>query len=95
MPPVTMEECNDRNGNVGIQIDDNMICANKPGTQVSGCHGDSGGPYVCTNSAGQWVLQGVVNWGSSSCNIDQRYTVFGRVAFYRTWINYHLTGGKG
>ena len=44
LPTVTLAECKRKNGNVGIQVNDNMICASKPSTQVSGCHGDSGGP---------------------------------------------------
>jgi len=93
MPPVTLAECKKKNGNIGIQVNDNMVCATKPGTQISGCHGDSGGPYVCKTPAGRWVLQGDVSWGSGSCDINQLYTVFGRVAKFRNWIDMHTNGG--
>ncbi|KAK3755006.1 hypothetical protein QZH41_001976 [Actinostola sp. cb2023] len=93
MPSVSLADCKKKNGNIGIPVTDAMVCGAKPGTQISGCHGDSGGPYVCKNSAGRWVLQGDVSWGSGSCNINQLYTVFGRVAKFRNWIDMHTAGG--
>lgn len=64
-----------------------MLCAGVSGTILSGCHGDSGGPYVCQTSGGNWVLQGDVSWGSPRCSAAERYTVFGRVAKFRNWID--------
>lgn len=74
----------DINPNGGVT--NNMLCAG--GNQKSGCEGDSGGPVVCMNSDGQYVLQGVVAWGSPKCSLAKdRYSVFTRVARYIDWIN--------
>jgi secreted trypsin-like serine protease len=94
MPSVSHAECKRKNGNIGIQITDVMVCGGKSNTLISGCHGDSGGPYVCKNSAGRWVLQGDVSWGNPQCDSRQKYTVFGRVAKFRNWIDMHTSGGN-
>ena len=88
MPVVTNEVCKKQN-NVwgGTDITSKMLCAgNKPGTSQSGCHGDSGGPYVCTEDGEHWTLTGVVSWGSSTCDRANKYTVFARVSEFITWI---------
>ena len=79
-------------GGSSLSITDQMICAGKEGTVLSGCHGDSGGPYVCRNSAGRYVLQGAVSWGSSRCSASELYTVFARVAQFRNWIDQNIGG---
>ena len=64
-----------------------MLCARNPKNVFSsGCHGDSGGPLVCENAAGRMVLQGVVSWGSSTCDALERATVFTRVGAFLPWI---------
>ncbi|XP_057305015.1 chymotrypsin B-like isoform X1 [Hydractinia symbiolongicarpus] len=71
-------------------ITDEMICAAniKPSLTIhSGCHGDSGGPLVCRYTDGAWELQGIVSWGSASCNTTDAYTVFARVSKFRYWID--------
>ncbi|XP_065071932.1 plasminogen-like [Rhopilema esculentum] len=88
MPVVTNEVCKKQN-NVwgGADITSKMLCAgNKPGTNQGGCHGDSGGPYVCTEDGEHWTLTGVVSWGSSTCDRADKYTVFARVSEFITWI---------
>lgn len=70
-----------------LKITDNMLCAGVSGTNLSGCHGDSGSPYVCQTAGGNWVLQGAVSWGSSRCSAAELYTVFARVAKFRNWID--------
>ncbi len=65
-----------------------MICADdKEKIFTSGCHGDSGGPFVCENEAGHMVLQGAVSWGSPVCDAMDHYTVFTKVSKYREWID--------
>ncbi|KAJ7393860.1 hypothetical protein OS493_003527 [Desmophyllum pertusum] len=91
LPSVTNSECAKKlatsPGGSSLQITQNMICGGVNGTILSGCHGDSGGPYVCQNSAGNWVLQGAVSWGSPRCSAAERYSVFARVAKFRNWID--------
>jgi secreted trypsin-like serine protease len=70
-----------------LTITENMICGGKEGSIISGCHGDSGGPYVCKDTSGRWFLQGSVSWGSPRCSTAERYTVFARMAKFRTWID--------
>ncbi len=68
-----------------------MVCAGHGGkTRVSGCQGDSGGPFVCRGAGGQWVLQGAVSWGSGTCDARVGYTVFSRVAQFRSWIDQEM-----
>ena len=66
---------------------DTMLCARNPkNVFTSGCHGDSGGPLVCEDNNGRMVLQGVVSWGSSTCDSLDRATVFTKVASFLPWI---------
>jgi len=94
MPIVSNEECGKRNTNKQgkSRILKTMMCAgyNDTETIVSGCMGDSGGPFVCKTSEGFWNLQGVVSWGSNRCDVQHRYTVFTRVNKFIQWINQHM-----
>jgi len=85
---VSQTTCSNMNTrNMGIPITQNMVCAGLgPYNSNSGCHGDSGGPFVCQASDGRWVLEGAVSWGSQTCETRQGYTVFARVSNYRSWI---------
>lgn len=74
----------------GLQITPEMLCANQSVAYLSGCHGDSGGPYVCQNDLGRWVLQGVVSWGSDKCDAKSAFTVLARVAKFRTWVDSYI-----
>jgi len=89
LPVVSKENCAARNTkNLHIQITDAMLCAGKKAGswgKVSGCHGDSGGPFVCKNGD-RWELQGVVSWGSPQCDILKAYQVFARVNHFKAWI---------
>ena len=70
-----------------------MLCARNPfNIFTSGCHGDSGGPLVCENVAGRMVLQGVVSWGSATCDALDRSTVFTKVAAFMPWIKKFVQG---
>merc|ERR1711881_388858 len=67
-------------------ITDRMICGGDEGkTAKSGCHGDSGGPFVC-NVNDRWELHGPVSWGSPRCKSSEAYTVFARITTLRPWI---------
>ena len=98
MPVVSNGACAaklDTSPNGGIHSRDNrtwivtskMICAGDAGkTKTNGCYGDSGGPFQCKNSAGQWVVYGIVSWGDPDCSSSNHYTVFTRVSVFRKWI---------
>jgi len=89
LPTVTNGKCRKQNSKWGgTEITKNMLCAGQePGTKMSGCHGDSGGPYVCTNNGRKWTLTGAVSWGSARCDRSEKYTVFARVSEFRDWID--------
>jgi len=74
------------------RITDQMLCAANTDVAAnqSGCHGDSGGPFVCQNSNGSWTLHGAVSWGSPRCDIKDAYTVFARVGQFRNWIEQNM-----
>ena len=74
-----------------------MLCAGQRDTILSGCHGDSGGPYVCRDRSNpsRFVLHGVVSWGSSRCAAHERYTVFARVSKFRNWIDQEIKKALG
>ena len=73
-----------------------MLCAGVDNTILSGCHGDSGGPYVCLNSDKKtYTLHGAVSWGSGTCNARLIFTVFARVTQFRAWIKQHTGIGGG
>jgi len=91
LPPVSNGDCAIKlassPGGSSMKITPQMLCAGKRGVNVGGCHGDSGGPYVCQKSNKRWVLQGAVSWGSPRCSALERYTVFARIAKFRKWID--------
>eukprot|EP00795_Rhopilema_esculentum_P010340 gene10340-biopygen12935 len=78
---------------VSSQITDKMVCAGHGGTtRVSGCHGDSGAPFVCqTGANASWVLHSAVSWGSGRCDATVGYSVFARVAKFRSWIDQQIS----
>jgi len=87
LPVVSNEDCYRKNHRViPIPITDAMICGGDGGiSRLSGCHGDSGGPYVC-NINGRWELHGSVSHGSPVCSSSQTYTVFSRTNHFLGWI---------
>merc|ERR1712048_474802 len=82
----------DRKNSKYQRISDQMLCAANPEVSAnqSGCHGDSGGPFVCENSDGSWTLHGAVSWGSPRCDVKDAFTVFARVAVFRNWIDKYI-----
>ncbi|XP_028406523.1 chymotrypsin-like protease CTRL-1 [Dendronephthya gigantea] len=103
IPLVTKAKCRKRasslNGRYWYpfyqQITHQMLCGGDDTTGASTCMGDSGGPYVCRNPQGYWVLQGITSWGSKSCRVRDRYSVFTKVHLYTTWIEKVMNGTAG
>merc|ERR1719494_1722992 len=62
MPVVSNQVCHKKNyASIRIPVTDAMICSGDGGSsRRSGCHGDSGGPFVC-NLNGRWELHGAVS----------------------------------
>ena len=87
LPVVSQSTCTALNtANTRIPITDKMVCAGfGPGNVRGGCHGDSGGPFVC-NIGGRWELHGAVSHGSSRCASTESYTVYARVNHFKKWI---------
>jgi len=93
LPVVSNYVCNALNWrSIGIQVQPSMICGGDGGqTRRGGCHGDSGGPFVC-NIGGSWQLHGAVSHGSNDCNSRKSYTVFSRVNYLMSFVRQTLGG---
>merc|ERR1711964_178524 len=83
-------ETHNRRGGLQIAVTKGMVCAGSGGSSLTtGCHGDSGGPFVC-NVGGKWELHGVVSYGSDQCKSTDSYTVFARMSYFRTWVEKNM-----
>jgi secreted trypsin-like serine protease len=87
LPVVTNKVCNAKNWpSIGIKVTEAMICGGDGGkSRLSGCHGDSGGPFVC-NVKGKWEIHGAVSHGPGNCDSRRGYSVFARVNYFKSWI---------
>ena len=72
------------------QITDDMLAAGVMGIGgKDACQGDSGGPLVVDDGEGNFVLAGVVSWGSGCA--DPNYPgLYARVSYFEEWINEKL-----
>jgi len=91
LPVVSSSVCHAYNKKtIPIPITSRMVCSGDGGTsRKSGCHGDSGGPFVC-KIGGRWELHGAVSHGSPRCSSSDTYTVFARVSYFVDWIRRHM-----
>ena len=88
---VSYERCKKLNEGMKRHVSKSMLCAGDAGvTSKSGCHGDSGGPFVCQKPDGRWFLHGVVSWGSPTCYSKHGYSVFTKVSHYRSWLDRYI-----
>jgi len=87
LPIVSNKVCYAKNKKfIPIPITDRMVCGGEGGVNPkSGCHGDSGGPFVCKVN-GKWELHGDVSHGSPRCKSTETYTVFARTYYFKQWI---------
>jgi len=94
LPVVSNKVCYEKNKHrIPIPITDAMICGGSGGAlRTSGCHGDSGGPFVC-KVEGVWELHGDVSHGSPVCSSTETYTVFARTFHFVDWIKKKMTSG--
>lgn len=64
-----------------------MVCAGTPATgsdtgTTTACNGDSGGPLIVKNAAGENRIVGVVSWGVKDCVESGAYSVFSKISTY-------------
>jgi len=87
VPVVTPSECAKTMG----PREDGQLCAGGEAGKDS-CNGDSGGPLTY-ESGDQHILIGDVSYGNG-CAQDGLFGVYGRISFYRTWIEGKMTNPK-
>jgi len=88
LPVVTNAQCATSMG----LIEDGQICAGGEAGKDS-CQGDSGGPMTY-ESGDQHILIGDVSYGNG-CALEGFYGVYGRISFYRTWIESKMSSNPG
>ena len=76
---------------MGEGITDGMLCAGGEEGKDS-CQGDSGGPLTYKEGT-QHVLIGDVSFGSGCANAGS-YGVYGRISYYRAWLDSKLESPK-
>ena len=92
LPVVSNKECYEKNRHYlpNVPITDAMVCGGDGGmSRLSGCHGDSGGPFVCRVN-GVWELHGSVSHGSPRCDSKETYSVFARTYYFIDWIKKNM-----
>ena len=67
-----------------------LFCANKEGSNVGTCPGDSGGPIQCIVD-GEWTIVGVVSWGRG-CAKKGMPGIYTRLADVRVhdWVQKYI-----
>ncbi len=71
----------------GGGITENMLCAGYEKLLKGSCYGDSGGPLMVQDKAGEWLQVGIVSFGPYGCISFGLYDVFTRVGAFTDWID--------
>jgi len=82
-------QCNTADGGT---ITADMLCANgvnSNGDTTDACQGEGGGPLVCKNGSGHWVLHGVTAW-ANGCASPNYSGVWARIAHELNWIHSYI-----
>lgn len=65
-----------------------QVCAgtSRRAVPVDSCSGDSGGPLIVRDPAGQPLLAGVVSFGGQRCGLRRQPAVYTKTVGYLSWI---------
>ncbi len=79
----------DPNGEQGTwDVTETMIAMGLENGGISGCHGDSGGPFVVKNADNDWSVAGVTSWGKI-CGDPKMPSVYTKVSYFENYIMEH------